>query len=225
MSRHALVKFLDMSQYNSKKSRWTHQCASCIRQCRISNSRVIHVLRDQTASSSFGGDSGLQSTPSWYVAYTQPKREQLAATNLVHQGFEIYLPLYRTLKKSPDGPLLRSEPMFPRYIFFKPGVGKSLSTAKSTRGVSTVLSFGGQPATVKTDTLELIKQFETQRNSESLSQLSPFQPGELVRLTGKNLTGLEGLVTSVSSKRVNVLIHLLGGAHNMSVGHHQLDMV
>lgn len=182
------------------------------------------MLRDQAENSSFGPDSGYSHTDSWYVAYTQPKREQVAATNLMQQGFETYLPLYRTLKKSADGPLTQSEPMFPRYIFFKPGVGKSLSTAKSTRGVSTVLSFGCQAATVKTDTLELIKQFETQRNSETLSQLSPFQPGQLVRLTGKSLTGLEGLVTSVSSKRVNVLIHLLGGEHNMRVGHHQLEI-
>ena len=182
------------------------------------------MLREPAAHSSFGSEGDTSQPGNWYVAYTQPKREQLATTNLVQQGFETYLPLYRTLKKSLNGPLLHFAPMFPRYIFFRPGIGKSLSTARSTRGVSTVLSFGGQFANVKTDTLDLIRQFEAKRNNESLGQVSPFQPGQMVRLAGKNLAGLEGLVTSVSSKRVNVLIHLLGGEHNLSVGHHQLEI-
>ena len=47
----------------------------------------------------------------WYVAYTQPKREQVAQSNLQLQGFEAYLSLFKTFKKSPDGMLPVWQPM------------------------------------------------------------------------------------------------------------------
>ena len=46
-----------------------------------------------------------------------------------------------------------------------------------------------------------------------------------VRLAAENLCGIEGLVTSVSDKRVNVLIEILGGHRKMSVEHRQLQLV
>ena len=62
----------------------------------------------------------------WYVAYTHPKREQISALNLEQQKFEAYLPLYKTCKKQSAGLLSTLEPMFPRYVFFRPsGLAKS----------------------------------------------------------------------------------------------------
>jgi transcriptional antiterminator RfaH len=160
----------------------------------------------------------------WYVAYTQPKREQVAADNLTQQGFEAYLPLYRTFQKSKRESLSGFEPMFPRYAFFRPGAGQSLSAARSTRGVAFVLSFGSQPATLKDDALEAIRNFERLRNSVDVHQLSPFRAGAKVKLAGENFCGVEGLVTSVSAKRVNVLVEILGGYRKISVGHQQLEL-
>ena len=160
----------------------------------------------------------------WYVAYTQPKRERVAADNLTQQGFETYLPLYRIFQKSQQASLCGFEPMFPRYAFFRPGAGQSISTARSTRGVAFVLSFGCQPAVLKDDALEAIRDFERLRNSVDVHQPSPFRPGAKVKLAGETLFGIEGLVTSVSAKRVNVLVEILGGPRKMSVGHQQLEL-
>ena len=161
----------------------------------------------------------------WYVAYTQPRREEVAVSNLVTQGFETYLPLYRTVKKSQQGLLSSTEPMFPRYIFFKPKSGQSISAVRSTRGVAFTLSFGNIPATLKDEVLESIRQFELQRNSVNLSELSPFQIGVKVRFSSKELFGIEGLVTSVSSKRVTLLIDILGGHRKIGVEHHQIALI
>ena len=173
-----------------------------------------------SAKSATSGASGHKSC--WYVAYTQPKKEKIAAFNLELQGFEAYLPLYKTFKKSSSGPLVGAEPMFPRYIFFRPGLNQSLSAVRSTRGVSFVLTFGTQPAVLKSDIVDTIRSFEAQRDSVGLECVSPFQPGKQVRLRD-NLRGIEGLVTAVSSKRVTVLIELLGGYQKISVEHHQLE--
>ena len=161
----------------------------------------------------------------WYVAYTQPKSEQVAADNLIRQGFEAYLPLHPTFQKSKRKSLSGFEPLFPRYIFFKPDAGQSISVARSTRGVAFVLSFGCQPAVLKDEVLATIRDFECRYRLLDVHQLSPFRAGAKVRLTGEDLFGIEGFVTSVSNKRVSILIELLGGYRKMSVKHNQLELV
>ena len=173
----------------------------------------------------FGTTSNGSSASPWYVAYTQPKRERVAVDNLIQQGFEAYLPLYRTFQKSERESLSSFVTMFPRYIFFKPGVEQSISAARSTRGVAYVLSFGCKPAVLKDEALEAIRDFERLRNLADVNQYSPINTGAKVRIAGENLYGIEGLVTSVSDKRVNILIEILGGYRKMSVEHHQLELI
>ncbi len=161
----------------------------------------------------------------WYVVYTQPKREQVALCNLEQQGFEAYLPQYKTFKKSPVGVLAAFEPMFPRYVFFRPGhAGHSISGARSTRGVAFVLSFGFNPALLKPEQLLAIRACESERNRADLAEVSPFPPGLQVRLRHCSLQGLEGLVKSVSAKRVTLLLELLGRQTTVNVEHHQLEL-
>ena len=161
----------------------------------------------------------------WYVVYTQPKSEAVAAENLRRQGFNVYLPLYKIHLKSAAGVVSKSVPMFARYMFFRPGhATQSVSAARSTRGVSFVLSFGFQMAAIKNVQLEAIKGFELARNSLDAGQISPFQPGVKVRFADNNMRGLDGIVTSVSSQRVKVLLELLGKQHTVSVDHQRVEL-
>ena len=91
--------------------------------------------------------------------------------------------------------------------------------------MSTIVSFGCEPAVVRADTLLAIKEFEQQRNAASLTELSPLRPGKQVRFKNCALNGLEGLVQSVSSKRVAVLIELMGQPQLISVEHGRLQLV
>ena len=161
----------------------------------------------------------------WYVAYTQPKSEKLAVDNLDRQGFQTYCPQYKAFKKTSAGALCVFEVMFPRYVFFKPTDERlSISAARSTRGVSFVLSFGAKPALLKHAELLTLRKFEEQQNQCDLADISPFKPSARVRLLDKSLNGLEGLVQSVSGKRVWVLLELLGRQNLVSVDHSQLQM-
>src|SRR5690554_2995743 len=100
----------------------------------------------------------------WHVAYTKPRQENIAKDNLERQGFEVYLPLFKTFKKprqmadrAAPGKLLTFEPMFPRYIFFRPSSAQqSMGTLRSTRGVSTVVMFGNTFAQVPLNLLDAI---------------------------------------------------------------------
>lgn len=186
--------------------------------CAIAESSEIGALaRSESGVVADKGD--------WYVVYTQPKREQVAVANLEQQGFEAYLPQYKTFKKSPAGLLAAFEPMFPRYVFFRPGrAGQSISGARSTRGVAFVLSFGFNPALLKPEQLLAIRACESERNRADLAEVSPFRPGLQVRLRHCGLQGLEGLVQSVSAKRVTLLLELLGRPTSVQVEHHQLEL-
>lgn len=156
----------------------------------------------------------------WYVAYTAPRQELLALTNLRQQGFQTYLPLYKTIKKratkrettAESGlSLVVHEPMFPRYMFFKPSSHRqSISAVRSTRGVSNIVRFGNQFAVVQSDTLAAIQEQEQLRNHIDLEATVALKPGQHVRMNNVHMQGLEGLVHSVSSKRLVVLMEILG---------------
>ena len=162
----------------------------------------------------------------WFVAYTQPQREQLARINLELQGFEAYLCEIKIFRNSPNGLLESWEPMFPRYIFFRPGhAGQSFSAACSTRGISHVLRFGINPAILKAEEFRAIKALESSQNQVDIKQASAFQAGAKVRLQNCGLNGLEALVYSVSKKRITLLIELLGSQKKLELKHHQLKML
>jgi len=162
----------------------------------------------------------------WYVAYTRPQCEQLARTQLTLQGFDAYFCQYKAFKKSPDGMVEVWQPMFPRYLFFRPvHAGQSISVVRSTRGIAFVLRFGLTFALLKPEELRLIKALESAQNQVDPDEKSPFQPGLRVRLQHCGLSGLEGLVHSASSKRVTLLIELLGREKKLQLEPHQVALL
>ncbi|SHI16778.1 transcription termination/antitermination protein NusG [Pollutimonas bauzanensis] len=175
-----------------------------------------------------------ESPAAWYVAYTEPRQENLAAANLQRQGFLTYLPLYKTGKKKSSksgaggaAPALAGyEPMFPRYMFFKPSSHKqSISTVRSTRGVNSIVRFGPNFALVQPDILAAIQEHERQRSREAPRDISPLEPGKRIRLNDAALNGLEGLVHSVSAQRVVVLMEILGRQTRVKLPQHQVELV
>ena len=161
---------------------------------------------------------------SWFLAYTRPRYEAVALQNLQQQGFEAYLPLYKCLKKTDTSIEAVFEPMFARYVFFRPSnQAQSIGVVRSTRGVAQLVSFGHALATIRPNTLNAIRALEQARNAADVAELSSLCPGQLVRFCNSSLRGLEGLVKSVSSRRVAVLLELMGRQQIVSVDHCQLE--
>lgn len=166
-----------------------------------------------------------QEPQAWYLAYTKPRQEEIARVNLEQQGFESYLPLFKKFKKTAQGPVGVFEPMFPRYIFLKPGKpGQGISTVRSTKGITTLVRFGFQPALIDDTLLHRIRQLEEDRRQATLQELSQLKAGQTVRLQHTALAGMEGLVQSVSSKRVEVLLEILGRPALVQLEHHQIEV-
>lgn len=161
----------------------------------------------------------------WYLAYTKPRQEAIAQTNLEQQAFDTYLPLYKKFKKTEQGPVALFEPMFPRYILFRPSKpDQSISAVRSTKGIATIVRFGFEPAQLHDDLVQRIHQLEQDRQQATLQELSNLKVGQTVRLKHNALGGVEGLIQSVSSKRVAVLLEILGRPTVVQLEHHQVDV-
>ena len=161
----------------------------------------------------------------WFLVYTRPQLESVTRQNLEQQGFETYLPFYKRLKNK-DGVLVALlEPMFARYVFFRPTRHtQSIASVRSTRGVANLVSFGHEMGTICSSILNSIWQFEQERNTADLAELSSLRPGHVVRFCDPAFGGLEGLVKSVSSRRVAVLLELMGRPQEVSVERNQLEV-
>jgi len=161
----------------------------------------------------------------WLVAYTKPRLELVALQNLERQSFEVYLPRYKKFKNTEAGPVPVFEPMFPRYILFRPSKAEqSIESVRSTKGISHVVRFGFEPALVQDELVQRIRQLEMDRNQATLQEISNFKPGQSVFLKHTALAGMEGFIQSVSSKRVAVLLEILGRPTVVQLEHHQVEL-
>ena len=167
----------------------------------------------------------LKETERWLVAYTKPRLEQVALQNLERQHFETYLPLYKKFKNTEAGPLPVLEPMFPRYIFFRPSTPQqSIETVRSTKGISHIVRFGFELGIVSADMVASLREFEVSQNQATLQEMSNFKVGQKVKLKHVALGSFEGLIQSVSKKRVAVLLEIMGRETLVQMEHHQIEV-
>jgi transcriptional antiterminator RfaH len=117
-----------------------------------------------------------------------------------------------------DEALTIREPMFPRYLFLRPTrQTQSLAVVRSTVGVSRLVLFGQQPATLADGAVQVIRQAESLRERAELAEVSAYKPGMPVRLLDPALSGLQALVQSVSKDRVTLLLEILGRPQSVQV--------
>ena len=88
----------------------------------------------------------------------------------------------------------------------------------------TVLLAPGGTLTLIVPDVRRIRLLEEDRNHATLQELSNLKIGQAVRLRHTALSGIEGLIQSVSSKRVAVLLEILGRPTLVQLEHHQVEV-
>jgi transcriptional antiterminator RfaH len=114
--------------------------------------------------------------------------------------------------------VVAEEPLFPRYLFIRLGQGdaaKSWVPIRSTKGVSSLVRFGVEPARVDDGLIELLRTQEVSLQSEP-NRL--FKQGECVRLSEAPFAGIEGIYHMADGeRRVMVMIEILSKPVAVSV--------
>ena len=154
----------------------------------------------------------------WYVAQTKPRQEDIALVNLERQGYVVNLPRIPRIKPSPRLP--DTEVLFPGYIFFAPHAAtQSISPVRSTTGVSRLVRFGQEAATLSASVLDQILSFIDDRRAAPgglVAHVNRLKEGAAVQITQGPFAGLEGLVSCVATDRVMVLLEIMGKAQNLA---------
>jgi transcriptional antiterminator RfaH len=148
----------------------------------------------------------------WYVALTQPKSEARAQANLVRQGFAVYLPRYRRLRRHARKTEVVARPLFPRYMFVSLDLARDRWRAvQSTFGIQSMVLHGDRPGEVASEVIAAIKDREDGDGYVQLSPAIPFNKGAKVRILDGIFEDAVGVFERVADKkRVAVLLQLLG---------------
>lgn len=156
------------------------------------------------------GRQATELTMQWYLVHTKPRQEECAKHNLEQQGYQCYLPTLPSEKLNDGTLVLTNDPLFPRYLFIRLGrcdSAKSWIPIRSTRGVSSLVRFGTEPAKVDEG---LIEQLRAQEAAVQGKPARMFSPGERVRFREGAFADVEGIYQMADGdRRVMVLIELL----------------
>ena len=95
----------------------------------------------------------------WYAVHTPPKQEDRANDNLMAWGVQTFSPKVKENRPNPytGRPFYIIKAVFPRYIFARFDVYSTLRKVLFTRGVRSVVSFGGAPVQVDDEVITLIQ--------------------------------------------------------------------
>jgi transcriptional antiterminator RfaH len=150
----------------------------------------------------------------WYALYTKPNSELRVARALTIQGFTTFLPLL------PGRPGERAVPLFPTYMFVQCDLAVvGISALEWTPGLCRVLSFGGKPASVPDQAIELIRAELSRIEEQGGLPGHPFKPGDEVIVDDGPLAGLRGVFQGPvgPAERVYILLRFLGHVNRTEV--------
>lgn len=144
----------------------------------------------------------------WYVVNTKPRNEERAATNLVNGGIEVLAPRLK-IRRYKDGKFVQVvEPMFPSYIFVRFHPVEEFRMVKYTRGVKTIVNFGGKIVPLQDEMIEFIK--SRLDNGVATIEKQKIGKGERIIIKDGPFKGFGGIFESELDGRERVAILLDG---------------
>lgn len=144
----------------------------------------------------------------WYAIHTHLKQEKRVESNLRAWNVETFYPKTkeRVLNQFSGAATYRIKSLFPRYLFACFRADQLLHNVRFTRGVQSVVSFGGIPIPVDD---EIIEFFQLQTDDDGLIQIvEQFKPGDKVVMKSGILNNLVGIFEREmnDSERVVILL-------------------
>lgn len=125
----------------------------------------------------------------WYVAHTRPRCEKKLAEFCTREGFNVTLPLYRSVKKYPGKTIAFEKPLFPNYLFLRL-LPQQRKKVYQSDYVANLLDVPDQKS-FQEQLQDILAALETDYEICVLPHIST---GKHVKITGGPLRGMEGYV-------------------------------
>lgn len=163
---------------------------------------------------------------SWYVIHTKPRQEARALLNLEKQGYTCFLPIMPVEKLLRGKLLVTEEPLFSRYLFIhldSSRYGQNWGLIRSTYGVSSLVTFGNNPAKVDET---FILQLQAVQQAKNQTPTQYFNAGERVQINEGPFKGLEAIYQMTDgTHRAMILIELLGKMTKLKIAPENLRKI
>jgi len=162
----------------------------------------------------------------WYVAHTQPRKEDTAVQHLQDQGFQVFLPKYHTVRHHARKKTVILAPLFPRYLFLKPElITPSWSSVDATRGVSYLLRQRNRaPTPMPAGVVDALMAMQMTDQVVPLSSLALFKPGEKVKVLEGAFAGNVAVFEKMTpDDRVQILLDILGRDVRVDLSVHEVS--
>ena len=159
----------------------------------------------------------------WYAIQTKARQESMARDHLERQGFNIYLPMFRSVKRRRERWQTVVEPLFPGYLFAQLDIeSQDIGPIRSTRGVVGLVRFGMQLLPVPQLFVDAL--IDGQPDGDAPVDLQAvFKGGDDVTIVDGPLAGMKAIFESVSGQeRVCLLLDLMGRQNRVTVDARQI---
>ena len=155
----------------------------------------------------------------WYTIYTKSRQEMTAVENLRRQSYEVYLPNIKQSHRYRGQWREKIEPLFPRYLFIRLNLGEeNIAPIRSTHGVTKLVSFSGQPATVPGPFIDTLTRASDPDTGLINTEKDLFEVGANVTIMDGPLQGLEAVFkVHDGEQRSIILLEILGKPQQISI--------
>ncbi len=143
-----------------------------------------------------------QSGNRWYALQLRTRWESSTASILSGKGYQTFLPTSKTLKRGGGRCREQEAPLFPGYLFCRFDVHNRLPILV-TPGVISVVGRGRIPVPIEDSEIEAIQKAVC--TGFGVEPCPYVEVGQLVRIEGGALSGIEGILTGVKGTRRIVL--------------------
>jgi transcriptional antiterminator RfaH len=155
----------------------------------------------------------------WFVVHTQSCKETVAQQHLSEQGFDVYFPRFKKMRRHARKVEEVLAPLFPRYLFL--GIDLEVDQWRSiqgTRGVSYLLVTDDQPAVVHSGIIQGLKDQENAEGLVPVDSMAFFAKGDRLRVLDGAFKDYVATFEKMDDKqRVQLLLHCLGREMSISL--------
>jgi transcriptional antiterminator RfaH len=161
----------------------------------------------------------------WYLLTTKPQNDAYAETQLVNQGYDVYRPLAKRIRKRRQKLIEVIESLFPRYLFIQlDTVNDNWAPIRSTRGVAGFVTFGNNPAVVPELIVETLMLNEDELSEKAIS-LDRFKQGDKVIIESGPYVGLNAVFDAYNGdERAVILLNMLNSIAKLTISPAHLSL-